>query len=152
LPCGKGTTLEQNGGPVMTSDMRLAPKIAAMQEIADFDLKCAQQLSGPMVAGVSASQLAMVTAMYPMMKDAMAKMSAEGGKLEGTAIQTTVTMEAVKSAEQLAQESKSTASDRPAGGGGISGRLGGMLAKKIGPKHAGAHDRALRFTVPRTKG
>ena len=130
----KGKTLEQSGGLVMTSDMWLAPKIAAMKEIADFDLKYAQKLYGPMVAGISASQMAAVSAMYPMMKDAMAKMSAEGGKLDGTAIQTTVTMDAVKSAEQLAQESKAAAESRADGGGGLSGRLGGMLAKKIGPK------------------
>ena len=129
----KGKTLEQSGGLVMTSDIWLAPKIAAMREIAEFDIKYAQKLYGPMVAGISASQMAMVAAMYPMMKDAMAKMSAEGAKLEGTAIQTTVTMDAVKSAEQLAEESKEDA--KPSGGGGgISGRLGGMLAKKIGPK------------------
>ena len=129
----KGKTLEQSGGLVMTSDMWLAPKIAAMKEIADFDMNYARKLYGPTFAGISASQMAMVMAMYPMMKDAMAKMSAEGGKLDGTVVQTTVTMDAVKSAEQLAQESKAAEADsRPAGG--ISGRLGGMIAKKIGPK------------------
>jgi hypothetical protein len=128
----KGKTLEQSGGLVLTSDMWLAPKIAAMQEIAAFDLKYAQKLYGPMVSGISASQMAMVMATYPMMKDAMAKMRAEGSKLDGTAIQTTVTTEAVKSAEQLAQESKSA--DSKPSGGGLSGRLGGMIARKIGPK------------------
>jgi len=129
----KGKTLEESGGLVVTSDLWLAPKIAAMREIAEFDLKYAQKLYGPMVAGISASQMAAVSAMYPMMKDAMAKMAAEGSKLEGTAIQTTVTMDAVKSAEQLAQETKEEAKPS-SGGGGLSGRLGGMLAKKIGPK------------------
>ena len=38
----KGKTLEQSGGLVMTSDMWLAPKIAAMKEIADFDMRYAQ--------------------------------------------------------------------------------------------------------------
>ncbi len=130
----KGKTLEQSGGLVLTSDMWLAPKIAAMQEVAAFDLKYAQKLYGPMVSGVSASQMAAALATYPMLKDAMAKMRTEGAKLEGTAIQTTVTTEAVKSAEQLAQESKTAAESKPSGGGGLSGRLGGMIAKKIGPK------------------
>ena len=130
----KGKTLEQSGGLVLTSDMWLAPKIAAMQEVAAFDLKYAQKLYGPMVSGVSASQMAAALATYPMLKDAMEKMRTEGAKLEGTAIQTTVTTEAVKSAEQLAQESKTAAESKPSGGGGLSGRLGGMLAKKIGPK------------------
>ena len=113
--------------------MWLAPKIAAMQEVAAFDLKYAQKLYGPMMTGISASQMAMVMASYPMIKDAMAKMRTEGGKLDGTAIQTTVTTDAVKSAEQLAQESKPTAESKPSGGG-LSGRLGGMIARKIGPK------------------
>ena len=33
----KGKTLEESGGMVLTSDMWLAPKIAAMKEIAEFD-------------------------------------------------------------------------------------------------------------------
>jgi len=128
----KGKTLEESGGLVTTADMWLAPKIAAMKEIVEFDIKYAKQLYGPMVSGISASQMAAASAMYPMMKDAVAKMSAEGAKLDGTAILTTVTMDAVKSAEQIAQEAKEES--KPSGGGGISGRLGGMLAKKIGPK------------------
>ena len=130
----KGKTLEQSGGLVLTSDMWLAPKIAAMQEVAAFDMKYAQKLYGPMVTGVSPAQMAAALASYPMLKDAMAKMRTEGAKLEGTAILTTVTTEAVKSAEQVAQESKAAADSKPSGGGGLSGRLGGMLAKKIGPK------------------
>ena len=130
----KGKTLDQSGGLVLTSDMWLAPKIAAMQEVVAFDLKYAQKLYGPMVSGLSASQMAAALATYPMLKDAMEKMRTEGAKLEGTAIQTTVTTEAVKSAEQLAQESKTAAESKPSGGGGLSGRLGGMIAKKIGPK------------------
>ena len=54
----KGKTLEQSGGLVLTSDMWLAPKIAAMQEVAAFDLKYAQKLYGPMVTGVSPAQMA----------------------------------------------------------------------------------------------
>jgi uncharacterized protein YdaU (DUF1376 family) len=146
----KGKTLEQSGGLVMTSDMWLAPKIAAMKEIADFDMNYARKLYGPTFAGISASQMAMVMAMYPMMKDAMAKMSADGGKLDGTVVQTTVTMDAVKSAEQLAQESKAAEADsRPTGG--ISGRLGGMLAKKIGPKKDDAAKRRSTFMTMNTE-
>ena len=130
----KGKTLEEGGGLVVTSDMWLAPKIAAMKEIADFDVRYAQKLYGTMLAGVSAEQMAAAMAMYPMMKQALGRMSTEGAKLEGTAIQTTTTMDAVPSAEQMAQESKVAEADSRPSGGGISGRLGGMLAKKIGPK------------------
>ena len=131
----KGKTLEQGGGMVLKSDMWLAPKIAAMKEVADFDLKYAQKLYGSMFAGVSADQMATAMAMYPMMKDAVAKMNAEGGKIDGTPVLTVTTMEAVQSAEQAAQESEAKA-----GGGkpsGLGGMLGGMMARKMAQKKTG---------------
>jgi hypothetical protein len=68
-------------------------------------------------------------------------MSAEGGNLAGTAIQTTTTMDTVKSAEQIAQESKDRSGESSAKKddtdskpqGGLGGMFGG-LSKKIGPK------------------
>ncbi len=135
----KGKTLEQGGGMVMTSDMWLASKIPAMKEILDFDIRYAKMLYGTMVAGVSAEQMAQAQAMYPMMKDAIAKMSAEGGKIDGTAIQTTTTMDAVKSEEQVAEEAKASSSSgdskssTPLSTGGL---LGG-LAKKMAPEEDG---------------
>jgi hypothetical protein len=133
----KGKTLEQGGGMVITSDMWLAPTIRSMKEVRDFDIRYAQKLYGGM-AGVSAEQMAAALAMYPMLKPALAKMSAEGGKLEGTAIQTTTTMDTVKSADQAAQESKEKADAKPDDTdskppSGLGGLLGG-LSKKIGPK------------------
>src|SRR3954468_6696676 len=149
----KGKTLEQGGGMVVTSDMWLAPKIPAMKEVLDFDMRYAQKLYGTMIAGVSAEQMAAAMAMYPMMKQALGKMSAEGGKIEGTPIQTTTTMDAVKSADQIAQEQKAGNSDSssstPTSGGGL---LGG-LAKKIAAKKMGGggedanKDRATVMTM-----
>lgn len=135
----KGKTLEQGGGMVMTSDMWLAPKIAAMKEIADFDMKYAQKLYGSMIAGVSAEQMAAAMAMYPMMKQALGKMSAEGGKIDGTPIQTTTTMDAVKSPEQIAEETKAADADKPSAAGGVGGLLGGF-AKKVAAKKMGGDD------------
>ena len=136
----KGKTLEQGGGMVMTSDMWLAPKIAAMKEIADFDLRYAKQLYGTMIAGVSAEQMAAAMAIYPMMKQALGKMTAEGGKVDGTPVQTTTTMETVKSAEQIAEEAKAADSDsKSSGSGGVGGLLGGF-AKKMAAKKMGGDD------------
>ena len=133
----KGKTLEQAGGMVITSDMWLAPTIQSMKEVTAFDIRYAQKLYGGM-AGVSPEQMAAAIAMYPMLKPALARMSAEGGKLEGTSIQTTTTMDTVKSAEQVAQESKDNAGAKEEATdskpqSGIGGLLGG-LSKKIGPK------------------
>ena len=138
----KGKTLEQNGGMVMTADMWLAPKIAAMKEVADFDMRYAQKLYGAMIAGVSAEQMAAAMAMYPMMKEALGRMSTEGGKLEGTPIMTTTTMDAVKSAEQMAEEARASENDsKPSASGGVSGMLGGF-AKKMAQKKSGGDDAA----------
>jgi hypothetical protein len=137
----KGKTLEQGGGMVTTSDMWLAPKIAAMKEIAEFDMRYAQKLYGTMIAGVSAEQMAAAMAMYPMMKDALGKISAEGGKIEGTPIQTTTTMDAVKSEAEAAEDAKAGAGDdsKSAASGGVGGLLGGF-AKKMAQKKSGGDD------------
>ena len=142
----KGKTLEQSGGLVMTSDMWLAPRIAAMKEIADFDLRYAQKLYGPMIAGASPQDMAAAMAMYPMMKQAMEKWAAEGGSSKAPPILTTVTMEAVKSAEQMAQETKTAAEERslsapPASVGGL---IGGLAKRKIATEEGRRSDGASR--------
>lgn len=135
----KGKTLEQGGGLVMTTDMWLAPRNPAMKELQDFDVKYAQKVYGSMVAGASPQDMASVMAMYPQMKSAIAKMNAEGGKIDGTAILTTMTVDAVKSAEEMAQEAKAggDADSTPTSVGGLVGRFARRraAAKDEGPKN-----------------
>jgi hypothetical protein len=121
----KGKTLEQNGGLVLTADSWLAlPKIAAMKEVTDFDMRYAQKLYGPMIAGASPQDMAAAAALYPMMAPAIAKMRAEGVKLDGTPVMTVLTFEAVQSAEQAAAEQKPQGDSKSPGGlGGIAGGL-----------------------------
>ena len=49
----KGKTLEQSGGLVLTSDMWMAPTIAAMQELVDFEIRYAKALNIPETIGAS---------------------------------------------------------------------------------------------------
>ncbi len=144
----KGKKLDESGGLVLTSDMWLAPKIAAMKEIADFDLRYARQLYGSVFEGVSADQMAAVMALYPMMKDAMAKMNAEGVKMDGTAILTTTTTDAVKSADQMAEEAKQNQDEAKSSvSGGIGGALGGFARRAVKKKVEGdAQQRSTFFT------
>jgi hypothetical protein len=135
----KGKTLEQGGGMVMTMDMWLAPPIKEMKEITDFDIKYAEKLYGPMYSGVSAQQMAMVMAMYPMMKDAVSRMNKEGGRIDGTAIQTVTTMDAVKSAEQVAAEASQTQESSQKTPASVGGLLGGF-AKRAAAKKAAANE------------
>jgi len=128
----KGKTVEQSGGMITTTDVWLAPKIAAMKEITDFEVRYAEKLYGGMFAGVSAEQLAAAMALYPMMKQALGRMTTEGAKLDGTAIMTTVTMDAVKSEEQVAQEARTTDDSKPQPG--LGGLLGGLAKKRAAGK------------------
>jgi hypothetical protein len=138
----KGKTLEESGGMVLTSDMWLAPEQKSLKEVADFDLRYAQKLYGG-ISGVSADQMAMAMAMYPMMRQAVERMSKEGSAIEGTPIMTTVTFDAVKSAEQMASEAKPDQQEaKPSGG--LGGMLGG-LAKRM--KKPSEEEQKPRATV-----
>jgi len=132
----KGKTLQQSGGMVVTSDIWLTPSVPALKEIADFHMKYAQKLYGPMIEGASPQDMASAMAMYPMMKPALEKMAAEGSKMQGTPILTTTTMDAVKSADEVAaekqsaSESKAPTSSSPNGVGGLIGGFGRRMAQK----------------------
>ena len=56
----KGKTLEQSGGLAITTDMWMAPRMAAMKELMDFEMQFAQKLYGPMIAGASPQDMASV--------------------------------------------------------------------------------------------
>ena len=135
----KGRTLPQSGGIVMKTDTWLAPKIAAMKEIEDFDRRYALKmvelfgLTGPSGAA-SMEQMTAIVAMYPGIQTAMEKVKAESAKvnMEGTQVATTLTVTAVKSAAQVREGQKQ---QDDTGGG-----LGGMLARKMMKKQGDPSD------------
>lgn len=142
----KGRTLEQGGGLVLTADMWLAPTIAPMKEVAAFDQRYYQKLYGPMVSGISAEEMAAALALYPFMKQAIGKMNVEGAKLDGTAILTTLTMDAVKSDEQFAAEAKQNQeSSKPTVSGGVGGLLGGIARRAAQKKMQGDPQQRATF-------
>jgi len=153
----KGKTLQESGGMVLTSDIWLTPSVPALKEIADFNLKYAQKLYGPMMSGASPQDMASAMAMYPMMKPALEKMAAEGSKMQGTPILTTTTMDAVKSADEIAaekqsaSETKAPTSSSPTGVGGLIGGFGRRMAQKKASEDsaasAGPKDRATVVTT-----
>jgi hypothetical protein len=138
---------------VLTSDMWLTPSIAAMKEVMEFDLQYAQKLYGPVISGASPQDMAQAMAMYPMMKPALEKMGTEGRKLQGTAILTTTTLDAVKSAEEVAaDQNQSGGADTKSSGGsstptGIGGLLARRLAQRKSDEPAGPKDRATVMTT-----
>ena len=149
----KGKTLQESGGMVLNSDLWLTPSIPAMKEVAEFDMKYAQKLFGPMVSGASAQDMASAMAMYPAMKPALEKMAAEGRKLEGTAVLTVTTLDAVKSAEEVAAEqtsgssSSSSGSSAPTSVGGLLGGFGKRMAQRKNNDAAAPAAQKDRVTV-----
>jgi hypothetical protein len=127
-----GQTLEQGGGMVMTNTMWLGPPIAALDEIAAFDLKYFKAIVG--AEGMAAlQQMTAVFAMFASAKPMMERMQAESRKLEGTQLDSTQTMDTVKSAEEMKAAAEAPA---PAAGGG----LGGLLARRMAGRRGGAGD------------
>jgi len=119
----EGKPIETGGGMVLTMDSWLAPPIAAMKEAQEFDRRYMEKLSG-MDAAAMAQQMTAALAMFPGLGEALSRARVEGTKLDGTAMMTTMTVDAVKSPEQMAKESE----QQPDSSGG---GLGGMLARKM---------------------
>ena len=120
----KGKTLEEAGGLVLETHLWMTPKVAALQELADFRMRYAQKVYGPMMAQ-AAPNMTQAMAMYPQMKDAMAKMAEEGKKLNGTPLLTeAIFIVAAPPGSQSEQKAE------PAPGlGGLLGGLGRFRKK-----------------------
>ena len=144
----KGKTLDQSGGLVMLTDMWMTPSAPSTKDLTDFDLRYAQKLHGPMVAGASAQDMAMAMAMYPQMKPALDKMRAEGGKLSGTAILTEVRIESVPpgTANQTAAAPPPPEEPKKRGFGGMLGGLKKM-AESADKSNGRKPERAVIMTT-----
>jgi hypothetical protein len=119
----KGKTLEQAGGIVMTANSWIAPDVPGARELVNFDLRYAKALG----LQATAAQMMQAFAMYPGMKDAMAKFEREKANMDGTPIQTTMTLAAAGSPEQA---QAAGGEDAPRGGGGLVGGMLGRFGRK----------------------
>ena len=126
----KGKKIEESGGIVMTVDTWLSKSAPSLKEIADFERRYWEKLAGP-ISAVDAQQMATVLAMFPGVKDAFARFSRED--LGGTSIQSTTTMDAVKSAEQMKQQSaggsSASSGDKP-NPLSVGGAIGGFMRRR----------------------
>ena len=142
----KGKTLEQAGGMLITFDSWLAPRIAAMKEVMDFDIRYMKKMALD-AAMPSADQMAQVFAMYPGLKGGMAKLEKEKVNMDGTPIETIMTTQSVQTKEQAAKKQDQQADQPAAGLGGMLGRFG---KKKEEPKPADAQPKATADSDTRT--
>ena len=132
----KGRTLEDGGGMVMTSNLWLAPKIPAMNEITEFDRRYAEKMASVFGIG-GAEQMAAALAMYPAMKEMMGKFQAENVNMDGTAILTVMTMQSVANPQQQAAQEKQQQPGAESPGSITSVRgLGGMIGRRMGRRKA----------------
>jgi hypothetical protein len=145
----KGRSIQQVGGLLFRNDLWLAPKLAELGELEAWNTRYAQKMAE--VYGVapgsatSAQQMATLLTRYPGAMQAMQKLRAETEKvdLEGTAVSTTLTLTAIKSAEQVAKaEEEGLKADTG---------VGGFLAKQMFKKAAGdpADPRTMLLTSAR---
>jgi hypothetical protein len=126
----KGKTLEASGGFVVTSNTWLTPTVAGTGEVAAFDRRYAEKLSSSLM--FDAQQMATVLAMYPMIREAVAKLEAENVNMNGTPVMTAVTFEAVANPSQAEQANTQPQESNPGltGLGGLGGRLGRRLMNR----------------------
>jgi hypothetical protein len=127
----KGKKVEDSGGTVMTVDNWLTRSQPALKEIRDFDVRYYQKLAGPSVQ-IDAQQLATAMAMMPGLKEAFGRYNQ--ASLDGTVVQTTTTIDGVKSAEQLKQEQSGAQSsnDQPSPTS-VGSVIGGFMRRKVAP-------------------
>jgi len=135
----KGKTLEEGGGFVMTTTMWMAPKIAALDEVMQFQLRYFKAVYGESFA-MDMQQMASMLAMYPSFKTMAEKAQAESGKMQGTPVSTAMVFETVKSADEMKQTSQQSS-------GGASGGIGGLLARRMMGNRGQPQQRTATFST-----
>ena len=144
----KGKTLDQAGGMLMTVNSWLAPRIAAVKEIEDFNVRYARKMGDGSVP--NAEQMAQAFAMYPDLKKGMAKLQTEQVNMNGTAIETVLTVQTVQTADQAAGKKKDDNQRADSPGGALGGMLGRLGRKKEEPKDTDPAQKAVTDSDTRT--
>ena len=132
----KGKTLEEGGGMVLTTENWVGPRIAALDEVGQFDLKFIKAVYGDSMTAMG-QQFVSMSAMYPGLEKLMARTEEQMKKLDGTPLMTVQRTETVKSTEAMAQ-----APAAPASGGGLSG----ALARRMMGNKGKPEQRSLLYT------
>ena len=98
----KGKTLAQAGGAVLSADMWLAPRNAAVREWEEFERRYVKKLWGE--TGMDLRSMAAVLAMAPQLSKAMKTLQEKQGDLDGTSVRTVTTFETVADPRASASE------------------------------------------------
>jgi hypothetical protein len=128
----KGKTIEKAGGSVFKADAWIGPRIKELREISDFDRRYAQKLYGQSFAQAEA-QMAVLIATNPAFAKAMKAFADKSSSVEGTAIRTILTFEAVTGTEQPQQAQGDDSGGTPTS---IGSALGGLMRKAAQKRHS----------------
>jgi len=135
----KGSTLDVSGGMVMTNDVWVTPRVAALDEIAAFDMQFFKAVYGDDLMA-TAQQMTAMLAMYPSLQELWTRMETQLRALDGTPLSTTMTIETVRSEAAMKQ-----APAAPTGG------LSGALARRMGAGRAPEKRSLLVTSVSETQ-
>src|SRR5688500_17459216 len=123
----KGKSLDEGGGVVLLADMWMGPRVAAVKELEDFEVRYGQKLYGTTVSAADMRSMAAVMAANPAMATAMKKLQEKRVNAEGTAIRATLTFDAVGVPGQQGAEA---GEDRPNPAKALGGLMGRLKKKK----------------------
>jgi hypothetical protein len=127
----KGMKLKDSGGAVLTADLWLGPKIAALRELDEFNRRYFQKLYGGINTGGDARSMAMLISQSPAFTKAMKKFQDKQASLDGSAVRTSVKFEVVPDPRNPQAESS------PSGSGDAASRMiGGLMNKAKRNKEA----------------
>lgn len=131
----KGKTIEKAGGWILTNDMWMGPKIAAMSEIYQFDRRYAQKIYGTTFLG-EMQAAAMAMAATPAFGKAMKAFSDKRGSFEGTAIRTNMKFDVVAGTDPSTQQASQQQEQPHSVSGAVMGGLFNKMKERREQKKA----------------
>jgi hypothetical protein len=136
----KGMKLEQSGGAVLTADMWMAPKIAAVRDVEEFERRFVQKVYGQTMGSEDVQKMALLVATTPTFAKAMKKFYEHRSAFEGTAVRTALKFETVADPRAQSEAGKDE-------GASPSRMIGGLLAKarRKDAEEKGAENRQTLF-------
>jgi len=115
----KGKRIEKAGGYILTADLWIGPRVAALKELADFDLRFMRKLYGE-AFDTDLRQMTAMMATTPAFGKAMKAFSEKQSHLEGTAIRSKMDFESVIGTEEKEGDQPTSAASAL---GGLMGRM-----------------------------
>ncbi len=122
----KGKKIERSGGFLLTADLWMGPRLAAMRELADFDLRFMHKVYGEGLTADMRQMTAMMAA-TPAFGKAMKAFADKRSHFEGTPIRTKLTFETVTGTDPQAKEQQP---ESP--GSALGGLMGRMHRRREG--------------------